>query len=287
MKKCLALITSIFITTSLFAFEWPLSEVTEESYTSYFGQNRGGLISASLCFKEPGEVKAAETGYILAIITDNNDDTDFFPSTLGTSVILAHDDTLLSVYGNLDKDTLTLNDVNEKVVDSGAILGNTGNSAWQNDTSHLEFQIIDTKDKSAINPKVLMPRSEKEIPLTLTGIFIENKNKDFIDINVYKSFPSGLYRVYRKRNPVAAPYRTSVSINGIVLDQISYDTVSQENQKLVITGKKKYTSTDVYPDDYLQLLGEAMFTQGKITLGLAESDILGNVKQLNYNISVW
>lgn len=286
MKKNILFASMILLATSLFAFDWPQDEITENSYSSYFGQNRGGLISTSLCFSEPGQVKATESGYILAIITENNDDSDFFPSTLGTAVILSHEDNLISVYGNLDSETLTLNDKNEKTIDAGATLSQSGNSGWQNETSHLEFQILDTKDKTAINPKVLMPRSEKELPLTLSGIYIESKNKVFYDINEYKTYTSGLYKIYKKRNPIAAPYKTGVSINGIVLDQISYDSILQSDNKICLSGKKKYTSVDLYPDENLQLLGEVMFSPGKVTLGLSESDILGNVKQINYNITV-
>ena len=50
--------------------------------------------------------------------------------------------------------------------------------------------------------------------------------------------------------------------------------------------KKKYTNKDVYPNEELHLLGESMFTPGKATLGLSEVDILGNRKQINYNITV-
>jgi len=285
-KTLYIFIISTLFTFNLFSFDWPKNDINVNSYTSYFGQNRGELISSSLCFSEPGEIKAAEDGYILAIINENYDDSDFFPSTLGTAVILSHADNLLSVYGNMDAESITLNDVNEKTVDSGTILGQSGNSGWQNDKSNLEFQIIDTKDQSAINPMVLMPRSEECLPLTLTGIFIENKNHEFFDIKLYKTYPSGLYRIYQKRNPIAVPYKTSVSINGIVLDQLSYDTIIQENKKICIVGKKKYTNKDVYPNDELQLLGESMFTPGKSTLGLSESDILGNIKQINYNITV-
>ena len=286
MKKTFYLILNLIFTTSLFAFDWPVNNINEDSYSSYFGQNRGKIISSSLCFSEPGEIKAAESGYILAIISENNDDSDFFPSTLGTAVILSHGDNLLSVYGNIDNESLTLNDVNEKMVDSGAILGNTGNSGWQDEKSHLEFQIIDTKEKSAINPMVLMPRAEKSIPLTLTGIYIENKNHDFFDINTHKTYPSGLYRIYQKRNAIAVPYKTSVSINGLVLDQLSYDTITTENKLICISGKKKYTYNDIYPTKDLHLIGEAMLAPGKITLGLTENDILGNAKHLNYNITV-
>lgn len=288
MKRSLLFFTTILLCSisMAFAFDWPQNEVTKDSYSSYFGQKRGEIISTSICFAEPSEIKAAEDGFILAILTEYNDDTDFFPSTLGTAVILAHEDNLLSVYGNIDQETLTLHGDNEHFVDSGAIIGSSGNTGWQNETSHLEFQIIDTKNKSAINPKVLMPRSETELPLNLNGIFVENKNHDFFDINTYKTFTSGLYRVYQKRNAVAVPYKTNVYINGVIVDQISYDTVIQENGKLCINGKKKYTSTDTYPNDSLQLLGESMFTPGRITLGLSEADILGNIKQANYNIVI-
>ena len=131
-----------------------------------------------------------------------------------------------------------------------------------------------------------MPRSEEELPLSLTGIMIVSKNNDYYDINTYKTYNSGLYKIYFKRNPIAAPYKTTVSINGVLVDQLSYDMITQENNKLCIIGKKKYTGSDVFPNNDLQLLGEAMFTPGRATLGLTISDMLGNVKQLNYNIII-
>ena len=66
----------------------------------------------------------------------------------------------------------------------------------------------------------------------------------------------------------------------------SYDMITQENNKLCIIGKKKYTAADVFPNENLQLLGEVMFTPGRATLGLSISDILGNIKHLNYNILI-
>ena len=106
MKK--TFIFTLLTLTSFFAFsfDWPQAEVSKNSFNSYFGQNRGGILSTSIIFSEPEEVKVAEDGYITAIITDNSDDSDFFPSTLGTAVIIAHNDELVSVYGNLDEETL-------------------------------------------------------------------------------------------------------------------------------------------------------------------------------------
>ena len=286
MKKLTATVLITFTCIFAFCFDWPQAEVTKDSFNSYFGQNRGGILSTSIIFSEPEEVKAAENGYITAIITENSDDSDFFPSSLGTAVILAHNDELISVYGNLDAETLTLKNENEHTIDAGATIASSGNSGFQENHGNLEFKIIDTKNKSAINPIVLMPRAQEEIPLSLSGIIIVSKNNDYYDINTYKTYNSGLYKVYFKRNPVAAPYKTSVSINGVIVDQLSYDMITQENNKLCIIGKKKYTDADIFPNEDLQLLGEAMFTPGRVTLGLSISDMLGNVKQLNYNIVI-
>lgn len=286
MKKTLLTIACLFTALNAFCFDWPQAEVTKDSFNSYFGQNRGGILSTSIIFSEPEEVKAAEDGYIIAVLTENSDESDFFPSTLGTAVILSHNDDLISVYGNLDAQTLTLKNENERTVDAGATIASSGNSGYQENHGNLEFQIIDAKNKSAINPKVLMPRAEEEMPLSLSGIMIGSKNNDFYDINVYKTYNLGLYKVYFKRNPIASPYKTSVSINGVIVDQLSYDMITQENNKLCIIGKKKYTDADIFPNDDLQLLGEVMFTPGRATLGIIISDMLGNVKQLSYNIVI-
>ena len=286
MKKILLIALILFAGITVFSFDWPQADVSKKSFTSYFGQNRGGILSTSVIFSEPEEVRAAEDGYITAIITEAQDDSVFFPSTLGTAVILAHNDELISVYGNLDPETLTIKNENEHTIDAGAIIASSGNSGYQENHGNLEFKIIDSKNKSAINPQVLMPRAEEELPLTLSGIMIVSKNNDYYDINTYKTYSSGLYKVYFKRNPIACPYKTSVSINGVIVDQLSYDMITQENNKLCIIGKKKYTDTDIFPNEDLQLLGEVMFTPGRATLGLSISDMLGNVKQLNYNIVI-
>ncbi len=286
IKKTILTSFAALFAIQAFSYSWPQDEVSQESYNSYFGQNRGNIISTSIVFSEPEEVKAAETGYVITILTENNDDSDFFPSTLGTAVILSHEDNLISVYGNLEASSLTLYNTDEKEIEAGATIGQSGTSGFQEGKSNLEFQVIDIKNKSAINPKVLMPRSETELPLLLNGIMLENKNNNFYDINISKTFNSGLYKVYFRRNSVAVPYRTSVSINGVIVDQISYDMITQENNKLCIIGKKKYTSSDVFPNEDLQLIGEAMFTPGRATLGLSLTDALGNIKQLNYNIVI-
>ena len=287
MKKHVLLAIFLIVSFNLSAYEWPQENVEQTSIKSYFGQKRGEAISTSLVFLDPEPIKCIEEGKLLIIMSDESDDSVFFPSTYGTSVIVSHDDSLLSVYGNLDKDEVAKALDGKTEIASGEYIGQPGNSGWQNGTSSLELQIIDTKKATAINPKILITRTNTELPLKLEGIVLENKTGAKVNLAYQRTIKSGLYKIYQKRNPVACPYKTTVSINGVVVDQINYDTINHENNRLYVSGKKKYTSSDIYPDGELQLLGETMFTAGKSTLGLIVNDFLGKGVQQNYIISVY
>ncbi len=287
MKKYTLFTLLLIASFNLFAYDWPQENVEQTSIKSYFGQKRGEAISTSLVFSDPEPIKCIEDGKILIIMSDESDDSVFFPSTYGTSVILSHDDSLLSVYGNLDKEEVAKSIGEKSELSTGDIIGEPGNSGWQNGTSSLELQIIDTKKATAINPKILITRTNTELPLKLEGIVLESKSGTKVNLAYQRTIKSGLYKIYQKRNPVACPYKSTVAINGVVVDQISYDTINHENNRLYVSGKKKYTSSDIYPDGELQLLGETMFTAGKSTLGLTLNDFLGKGVQQNYIITVY
>ena len=287
MKRFAAfLISLILINSTFFAVAWPQEEFNKDA-VSYFGQNVNDSISTSLIFKDPAEVKAINDAKIL-IILDEEEDSSFFPSTLGNAVILCHDDDLISVYANLDNETVNENIGTKTSVKEGEKIGETGNSGWQKTRSNLEFQIIDLQKSAAINPKILLPRTENEIEYSITGVMLQNKEGKFFDIKESKVFPSGSYKVFQTRNKIAVPYKTTITINGVLLDGIAFDTVNQENGKLYVTGEKdKYTVEDLYPNDTLILLGTIMLTPGRSTLGITTLDFLGKTKQQNYILSIY
>lgn len=286
-KRNIFVLCFIFLSFSMNAFEWPQENVEPTSLHSYFGRRRGNSISTSMVFSDPEPINCTEDGKLLIVMTDEADDSIFFPCAYGTSVIVSHDDSLLSVYGNLDKESIQESLENKTELKTGEYIGYPGNSGWQDGTSSLEFQIIDTKKACAINPKILITRTNTEIPLVLENIILENKAGLKYSLATQKSIPSGIYKIYQKQNKIAVPYRTTITINGVVVDQISYDTVNQENNKIYVSGKKKYTGTDLYPNKELHLLGESMFTAGKLTLGISLVDFLGKQNQQIFNITVY
>jgi murein DD-endopeptidase MepM/ murein hydrolase activator NlpD len=269
------------------AFDWPQEEIMSNSFYSYFGQLRGGTISTSLIFADTSDVKAADDGKVIAVISEHDDDSCFFPSSLGNAVIVSHNDNLLTVYGNIDGETLSKTVYTSDTVKVGTIFGSSGNSAWQQGRSSLEFQIIDTKNNTAINPRVLMPRIGDELPLTLTGITLESKTGTRYDLLVQRTIPSGQYRVYRQRQAVAIPYKTRVTINGIIIDTITYDQLIRDGATVCAAGRKNYPKEVLYPDDRMQLLGEVILTPGKNTLGMTLADILGKETTSAYSLTVY
>ena len=287
MKKFFVLFLQI-LSFYTFAFEWPQEEkVLSDSFYSYFGQLRGNTISSSLIFADPSKIKASETGVITAIIEEYNDDSDFFPSTLGNAVIVAHDDKILTVYGNIDAEHISKEIYNDSKVTTETTFGISGNSGWQQGHSSLEFQVVDTKNKTFINPRILMPRIGNELNLSISDVILQNKNGKKYSLPLTYSIPTGTYKVYKKRQSIAIPYKTNLLINGTVFDTISYDLLRQIDGKICVSGKSNYPKNILYPTEDLQLIGETTITHGKNTLTIRISNILGKELVANYLVSTY
>lgn len=283
MKKLL-ISMAFFLTAvlSLFSFDWPQNEILSDSFYSYFGQLRGGRISTSLVFSESNEVKAADSGHILTVITEHDED-DLFESTLGNAVIIQHKDHLSTVYANLDSDNTPLL-TEKKDLEKGEFIANTSNSGWQEGEACLEFQVLDTKNETYVNPRVLMPRIGKELELTIKNITLKSRKGVEADLSTQKTITSGTYLVYRDRQEIAMPYKTSLFINGASVENLSYDILVNKDGRTCINGKKVYSVENVYPDSRKQLLGEVTIPKGRNTLTIMIADILGKEKQLTYTL---
>lgn len=264
------------------AFDWPQNEIMSDSFYSYFGQLRGGTISTSLVFSESKEVKAADSGRVLAVLTEHDED-DLFDSTLGNAVIISHEDKLATVYANLEdenQDEL----FNTTEIESGTPLGTTSNSGWQTGEACLEFQVLDLKNQTYVNPRILMPRIGNELELTIKNLSAVNKKGERFDFNATKNLQAGTYLLYRERQEIAMPYKTTVFVNGAAADSITYDTLINKDGRICVNGKKTYSADFVYPNAQSHFLGEITLPRGKNTVSVVVQDILGKEKQLTYTI---
>lgn len=264
--------------SSVFSFDWPQNEIMSDSFFAYFGQLRGGRISPSLIFSDTESVKVAEKGRVVAVISEHSD-CDLFESTLGNAVVVSHDDGMLSVYANLDD----IQDVYEKTdVDSEVSLGVTSNSGWQEGNACLEFQVVDTVNKSFINPRVLMPRTGNELELVLKNVIAINKAGISYPLSTVKTLNAGKYLIYNDRQDVTLPYKTSIFINGALVESFQYSVLYEIDGKLCVKGRDYHSLSEVYPNNNKQLLGEISVPKGHNEILVVISDILGKEYHSTY-----
>ncbi len=280
-----AAVILMFFSAKAFSFDWPVT-FTREGISCHFGQLRGGMFNTGLIFErteeEPKEISSTEEGRI-TIVLEEHEESGWFESTLGNAVIIAHDDELTTVYGNLEK----LSSPENAYIDAGVKIGKTGKSAWSEKNTGLEFQISDAKDNAFINPLILMPRLSSHPALTLFDIVLESKNGRTYDINLIKNLPAGSYNLYRKRQDYIAPYKTSIYVNGAEIESVTYDTIKFKNNRLCVQGTDTYSVKEIYPADARQFTGQVLLPHGRNTLTITVSDIIGNEKSLTYNLTAY
>ena len=129
-----------------------------------------------------------------------------------------------------------------------------------------------------------MPRVGKELPLTIKNVVAVSKIGVSYDLGTVKTMPSGIYQLYRERQDIAMPYKTTVYINGAIADAITYDTLSEKNGRISVSGKKNYDVNVMYPDDTKAFLGEVTLPKGKNSINVISADILGKEIQITYTV---
>lgn len=286
MKKILLSLTFFACLFSLTAFDWPQNEIASDSFSVYYGQLRGGLLSPSLVFSGSEEIKSAAAGFVTAVLTEHDEQPMLFESTLGNAAIICHDDNLMTVYANLSAETNELRSSLTEIPNEQP-LGTCGNSGWQEGSALLEFQVVDIEAKTFVNPRMLMPRFGNEPVLSIKNVTAVNKKGVSFDLNTHKTLASGSYYLYRERQKDAMPYKTTVLINGASVDTITYDTLVQVKGKLCTSGRKNYPCSLIYPDSKQHLLAEITIPKGKTKITIVTADILGKEKSLTYTIDAY
>lgn len=270
----------------LFAFEWPAKNLDADSFRPSFSQNRKGRYNASLLFTAAERAAATDSGKIIVVITEHQQDGNWFESTLGNALVLSHSDSLISVYGNLSEESAAAL-LEKNALDSGDEVGGAENSAWNEARGTLEFQIADTNEKTFINPMILMPRTQKPERILLDGIVLENQFGRSYNMRDLRSLPAGSYTLYKRHDARVIPFTSSVLVNGTELERISHSTLKSQDGALVLSGKDNYKSADFFPSKDLELLGHILLPHGSNIISVIAAGILENESTVNYSISCY
>lgn len=287
MKACkkAALAVAAFFLAAEFsqAFEWPARDFDGENLRATFAQNRSGRFNSSQIFREVDEVTATDNGRLTIVIFEHQDGAPWFESTLGNCAIVAHEDSLVSVYGNLDEKSADSSSKKRNIV-SGTSIGKVGDSAWSDDPSSLEFQILDTSKKSILNPLMLMPRVSSMQDSALDGITLENRLGRVSELSSTRSIQTGTYNVYKIRRDLNPTYSSTIYLNGTELESIVKDTLKMENGLLAISGRRAYSADVFYPDSSREFLGRIVIPHGNNAVTITVRNNLEKERSLTYNV---
>ncbi|AIN94865.1 hypothetical protein H0R90_06705 [Treponema putidum] len=286
MKKNIYKFLFFVLFFNSYAFEWP---VEIPSLLRLFGQRDGDgkAFSQSAVFADTDIVRASGYGKHLISIEEKNS-TRFFPSTLGNALIFIDDEGLQTIYGNLtDTNVFTSREQTE----SGSIIGHTGNSAWTEENS-LIFQVVDVRNDVLINPLLFMPEIEEKIPPQIQNTVLVSSDNQQINLETIKKIKQGSYDLYssvfdfiEKDGPVLAPFRITVSINGMNIADLPFEVLSSDGKSLYFKNKKTSLSL-LYQKDGRIHLGKINLPSGKIELIITAFDKGGNEKSSSFIFQV-
>lgn len=272
----------LFATAKVISFSWPQTIDEQKKFSTYFAQDRKSTFSTSLIFTEPAEVTASEDGVLLLKMNSDSENMECFSSTLGNTIILAHSNEMITVYGNLEETS-----IEDKIsFSTGDKIGTSGSSGYQTGKSGVEFQIIDTKSKNVINPLVVMPKITQPEIMVIQEFSAYNKVGKKFEITNGSKLSAGMYSLYIKPQQNTMTYTTTVTVNGAVIENITYNLFQQKNSRLTLTGKQQYTFNQIYPEKNRQMIANVNLSKGWNTIIISISDALGNQKTATYNIEV-
>lgn len=290
MKKIFLTFLSFTIFTAN-ALEWPINDFR---FSMLFGDtySKGGNFQVGLIFTGDESVKVAEYGKKLIAIAENKALREF-PSTLGNALVVAHDKGLQTVYGSL-KATPLITDKNSRI-EIFSIIGTVGNTAWGSE-GELTFQVIDTQEKSFINPtrQLLppLPFNDQLFP-TITGtVLVDDKTKQSHKLDGIKNIKQGEYSLYSflkdsiiDLSETFVPFNVSVLVNGKTALDVQFYVLEGNKGNLYLKNTKIGTEK-LYNNEGKIDLGKLILKRGRTEIVISATDISQNTTRVTYSLQV-
>lgn len=290
MKRMFLIGLSLAIFT-LNALEWPMNNFR---FSMLFGDaySKGNNFQVGLVFRGDESVRVVEYGKKLIAIEENKTLREF-PSTLGNALVVSHDKGLQTIYAGL-KAVPTIIDENSRV-ETFSMIGTVGNSAWGND-GDLTFQVIDTQEKSFINPTrhllPLLPFNDEIFP-TITGtVLVDDKAKQTYRLDNIKNVKQGEYDLYTfvKESIIDSsesfvPFDVSILVNGKTALDVQFYVLEGNKGELCLK-KTKISAEKLYNREGKIYLGKLVLKRGRTEVVISATDISQNTNRMTYILQV-
>jgi hypothetical protein len=268
------------------ALDWP---VAAKIITGTFGEDRGDHFHNGIDIGGGNQDVHPVLPGELVFRFDEASDYSSLPRGLGTFVVLHHDQDILSLYGHLQNGSLGPERAAYVPADRLGIIGDTGHA----NGPHLHFTVFDEEAGSTVNPLAFLPPLRDRQPPVIRHVLaalgdlrlpLENGatlKPGRIDI---------LAEVYDLREDVAfswplAPASVSVSVDGVEVFRISFDSLQVAGGKAVLGGTT-LSRGQVYDSAGILRCGTVELRPGASSLRLVARDLAGNeaVKIISFSV---
>lgn len=268
----------------LWCLEWP---VTGYKPLRFFGQRAEGVIERGITVEKAETVRAAGHGRLLLTLSEKRN-LSGFPGTLGNAVILAHDEGLLTVYGNLDSVALA---AERSQIDSQSILGIGGKSGWGYDGC-FSFMVIDHLKNTLLNPLLLIPSPQDSRGPVIRNVVMVSGSNQGIALGNAKGLRQGTYRLYADVSDTVdgssnelSPFRISVLVNGSEHHSLPFELLKEENGRVFLS-ERENTRDSLYGDSSRTFLGEITLSRGRADLAIIARDTSGNERSVQFGLII-
>jgi len=282
MKKILIPLLAM-IGPSLFAFQWPIAG---GFLTASFGENVRESYLKGIYISGPGSIVSP---FLDGEMIYYANESDKLPPVMGNVKVLHHDNGFRSIYAHMEP----FFDEQQVYLEEKDQLGMVGDSG-RTDGKSLFFMIYDSEMNQYVNPQIILPPSGDSAAPRIESVTLLSEGKPILLSDINRLSP-GLVQVFAKivdsdgsltRVIDTVPYSVTMLYLGNEINQIKFDTLKEENGKLVLRGGRPATFADLYRGDEIYL-GEIYLSGGVGYLEISASDRAGNNRirtfQLNIN----
>ena len=269
----------IFGAVNVFSLESPCTGTT----SLIIGQKKYDSVERGITFKNAENVLASDHGTFLMTLDENAN----FPTTLGKTVIINHNDGLQTIYGNLEEVTELVSDVQ-----SGTIIGKVGESGFSEKNSLL-FQVVDTIQKAKINPLLLISLYSDRYAPQLRSLQLVNMQGIAYPLTQNRNISKGEYYIYSdsvdsifNSNTFFPVFKTITYLNGTEIASLSYETMSEKKGKLFFQSSENDQIDETNIRKGYNRIGKINLKQGKNNISVELSDLAGNTRTFQWIVFV-
>jgi hypothetical protein len=281
--RAIYIIVLFFILTGfLAAMNWPSETAV---MVRNFGSNDRGRPALGMIFAGDTNVLAAEKGEI--IFAHNKDDTfSRLPSPLGAWKAVDHGDGLITIYSRYADDADDAKNIpeGEKTITLTSVqkqqpIAVSGISGWASQKGFY-FQVYDRRDRSWINPAMIITPQKETRPLQILSVELLNAQGVPVRSSVINQ---GRYTVVVNSNVLAAargtffaPQRIVCSINGAETGSLNFEAFSARDGVLMVFRNGLVPAKQVYSNFPAFEAANVFLSRGQANLEIIVQDINGN-----------